>query len=132
MEIKVKDLYAAIRGMRSPSAWSEGVKNYAVHILDEAYGGYVSEVETDKLHEDLLNGASDWKEYSYGGFALISDDDIAEALCTPSVLARTKNGRLALNGCESWLDVQARALHQAEGLILSAAAHLAEEGRKAV
>ena len=41
------------------------------------------------------------------------DGDIAAALCTPSELKKTRNGERRPNSREEWLDVQARALHQA-------------------
>lgn len=61
----------------------------------------------------MMNGAKNWKEYSYGGCALIYDKDIAETLCTPSELKRKRGGELQPNSTETWLDVQARALYQA-------------------
>ena len=94
------------------SAWTRGVIRYAVGLIDA--------VEKDDITLDdvragvLLNGAQNWTEYSYGGCALISDRDIAAALCTPSELKRTRNGERNPNSRENWLDVQARALSQAE------------------
>ena len=64
-----------------------------------------------------MNGAENWKEYSYGGCALCYDHDIAKHYCTPSELKKTKEGMRNPNSQETWLDVQARALHQAENLI---------------
>ena len=61
----------------------------------------------------MLNGAQDWNKYSWGGSSLIYDGDIAERLCTPSELKKTRNGERRPNGREEWLDTQARALHQA-------------------
>ena len=49
--------------------------------------------------------------------ALLYDEDIAENLCSPSELKKCKNGMLRPNKQEQWLDVQARALLQAEKLI---------------
>jgi hypothetical protein len=66
-----------------------------------------------ELEALLLNGADDWKAYSWGGGALIYDSDIAEALCTPSELKKTKNGQRRPNKNEERLDTQARALWQA-------------------
>ena len=40
----------------------------------------------------LLNGADDWSQYSWGGCSLIYDGDIAERLCTPSELKKTRHG----------------------------------------
>ena len=98
------------------SAWSRGVKAYALELLEdweESGKKYLTEM-------DLLNGARDWGEYSWGGSALIYDEDIAERLCTPSELKRTRNGERRPNAREEWLDTQARALFQAARLIMQA------------
>ena len=108
------------------SAWSKGVKVYAEELLDtidEAISeGYFDEADLDSpklASRALLNGASDWSQYSWGGCSLIYNEDIAKRLCTPSELKRTRNGRNKPNPTEEWLDVQARALWQAERLILA-------------
>lgn len=106
------------------SAWDKGVRVYADELLDELLdairGGWVDldDMASDNLvRKALLNGASDWREYSWGGCSLIYDGDIAERLCTPSELKRTKHGERRPNGREEWLDVQHRALSQASGKI---------------
>lgn len=113
------DLFESCR-----SAWDKGVRVYADELLDELLeairGGWVDldDMGSDKLiRKALLNGASDWKEYSWGGCSLIYDQDIAERLCTPSELKKTRHGERRPNGREEWLDVQARALRQACGRI---------------
>ena len=99
------------------SAWQRGVKSYAIDLLDN--------VEDRALtKETLLNGAQDWSAYSYGACALIYDGDIAEALCTPSELKKTRNGARNPNASETWLDCQTRALHQASKLVLRLAKRL--------
>ena len=96
------------------SAWSKGVISYALELLDN-----LAELAPDDLADPeavrraLLNGADNWKEYSYGGCSLIYDFDIAVRLCTRSELKRLKCGDLNPNSRENWLDVQARALYQA-------------------
>lgn len=65
----------------------------------------------------LLHGAGDWEEYSRGGCALIYNSDIAERLCAPWELRKTDGGAKRPNAREDWIDVQARALSQAELLI---------------
>lgn len=107
----MKELIKLIEDSPARSAWSRGVKAYAIDLLEGLDGRPVTK-------ENLLNGADNWNAYSYGGSALIYDADIAEALCNPSELKRTKNGDRQPNGNESWLDVQARALYQACNLIL--------------
>ena len=109
------------------SAWSRGVTAYAVDMLqqltDYYNGGDVSadDLETLATAETVaLNGARNWSEYSWGGCALVYDGDIAAALCTPSELKKTRNGDRRPNSREEWLDVQARALHQAFRRVYSA------------
>ena len=91
------------------SAWSKAVKEYALELVESLEGNY-SQVK-------LLNGAENWKAYSYGGSSLIYNADIAERLCSPSELKRCKCGDLQPNRNESWLDCQARALRQASNLV---------------
>lgn len=99
------------------SKWAQGVQQYADE-LKETLAGYGLEV----TEANMLNGATDWKQYSYGGSGLIYDLDIAERLATPSeIKSRTrKDGSLnsMANAKESWLDVQARALYQASRKVL--------------
>ena len=112
-------MQVAIEAMPARSAWAKGVKEYAVNLLDN-----IEDIEAfsnpEMLKKTLLNGASDWEQYSWGGCALCYDLDIAAALCTPSELKKKDGGRLAPNSREAWLDVQTRALYQAERLILKA------------
>ena len=103
------------------SAWDKGVTIYALELLDEIkesidYNG--KEPETmEELKNIALNGAANWDEYSWGGCSLIYNGDIAERLCTPSELKKTRNGERRPNSREEWLDVQTRALRQAYGRI---------------
>ena len=89
------------------SAWNKAVNTYALELLEDI----ADDEEVTK--ERLLNGASDWNQYSWGGSSLIYDCDIAERTCTPSELKKAKGGERRPNSREEWLDVQARALNQA-------------------
>ena len=105
-----------LKAVKCRSAWSKGVKEYAYMLLDKI-SDYKSITSFKSLHEVLLNGAKDWHQFSWGGYALICDEDIAKTLCSPSELKKCKNGMLRPNKKEQWLDVQTRALFQAENLI---------------
>ena len=99
------------------SAWDKGITVYALEMLDDVaesidYNGKEPETRAE-LKALALNGAEDWSRYSWGGSSLIYDCDIAERLCTPSELKKTKGGERKPNSQEEWLDVQARALYQA-------------------
>jgi hypothetical protein len=111
------ELSALITAMPARSAWRRGVKAYALEMVESAECEIATVAD---LKNELLIGAANWREYSYSGFALIYDSEIAELLCAPSEYRRTRQGERAPNARESWLDVQARALGQAATLIASA------------
>lgn len=122
MEINLEAIKNAIENSKARSAWSKGVKDFALDLLENIRDLNGREVETRKeLETALLNGALNWSEYSWGGCALIYDGDIAARLCSPSEFRRTRGGEWRPNRRESWLDVQARALYQAFRLICRAA-----------
>lgn len=119
------EILAALEARKDRSAWDKGVTIYAVSLLDN----YQERAEFEgreaasckELEEWLLNGASTWGEYSWGGSALIYNGDIAKRLCNPTELKRTNNGERRPNSREEWLDVQARALTQAAKRLIRAA-----------
>jgi hypothetical protein len=111
------ELSATITAMPARSAWSKGVRAYALEMID---GAECELANVADLKKELLIGATNWREYSYGGSALIYDSEIAELLCSPSEYRKTREGQRAPNSRESWLDVQARACAQAATLIASA------------
>ena len=116
----IKQLREAIEATPARSAWSKGVKEYALELIEELpddqefYGS-----PADK--KELLNGAENWEQYSWAGCSFIYDQDIAERLCSPSEYRRSRGGERRPNARETWLDVQARALYQAAVLIFSLA-----------
>lgn len=95
------------------SAWDRGVQAAAVEIVEALDASDELPASCKDLTGALLSGARDWDAYSWGGCALIYDEEIAERYCTPSELKRTRNGERRPNSHEEWLDVQARALAQA-------------------
>ena len=110
-----------LKAVKCRSAWDKGVKEYAYMLLDNIFSNrdYKAMTNVTSLHEALLRSAKNWKRYSYGGCALISNEQIAKTLCSPSELKKYKNGMLRPNKQDTWLDVQAKALVQAENLIKS-------------
>ena len=108
---------AELEAHKDRSAWGRGVNAYALELVEElrervAYEGRNPEPGKE-CREWMLNGAQDWAQYSWGGSSLIYDSDIAERLCTPSELKKTRHGERRPNSREEWLDTQARALYQA-------------------
>ena len=112
----VADYFAALIAEQK-SAWKKGVYTYAYELAAEA-AEHTWSKRPKTIEEALLNGASSWAEYSYGGCGLIYDADIAERLCSPSELRRSLDGKRNPNRRERWLDVQTRALTQAASILI--------------
>lgn len=120
----IKKIFENIKNVKVRSAWMRGVKTYAEELAESLFEAieYAPEaLDNEKmLRKALLNGASDWSEYSWGGCSLIYDNQVAHRLCTASELKKTANASKRPNAREDWLDVQARALYQAERMVLEA------------
>lgn len=118
--MKKQKLIEKLEKLTPRSAWHRAVVSDAVDLVEILD---CSEIPNnwEELKKLLLNGAADWSEYSYGGCALVYDEDIARHYCTPSELRRVTHADGTIseraNARELWLDVQARALQQAAFLI---------------
>lgn len=116
--MKKCDLLNKIDSLSGRSAWRRGVIGYAYEMAEQIDD---DRIENAKNREDLetilLNGARNWSESSWGGCFDCYDSDIAERLCTPSELKKTRNGERRPNASEEWLDTQARALIQAARIV---------------
>lgn len=109
-------IYNKIDAIRTRGAWKNGVKEYALILID----WYKAEANDKPLTlETLLNGADNWTHYAYAacGVAQAYNTRIAETLCTPSELRRTNGGLKDPNLRETWQDIESRALYQAYLLI---------------
>ena len=116
--MRTLDLLQRVENVKVRSAWNNGVKLYALDMLKSAKDNYGECFNgLNDLLAKILNGAKDWLQYSEGGCTLVYNQDIAERLCTPSELKRTKNGINNPNSRENWQQYQARALFQAWELI---------------
>lgn len=117
---EVNQIRTRLNSFRARSCWDRGVNGFALDLLDSyeeicEYCENEGEPVPELCEKTLLNGAFNWDSYCYDGYgcALIYDEDIAIALCTPSELKRTNYGRNDLNKRETWMDVQVRAYSQA-------------------
>ena len=121
----IAEIRQEIENKKPRSAWDKGVKEYALEMLEDMENERKLAKETDMqvypaaLEVELLNGAMNWKQFSWGGCSLVCDVQIAKRLCNASELKKTRNGERQPNANEQWLDVQTRALHQAENMIYS-------------
>ena len=106
---------------KARSKWSKAVLQDAQGLLKNVIEGYMKDGEKVEINEKLLlNGAENWKEFSWNGSALIYNGEIAEHYSTPSELKfwgfTNKHGvvkRDTNTAGEHLLDIQARALYQA-------------------
>ena len=118
--MKKQELLNKLEKLTPRSTWRRAVVSDSVDLVDSLD---CSEIPNnwEELKKLLLNGAADWSAYSYGGCALVYDEDIARHYCTPSELRKVthKDGTISeqANARENWLDVQARALNHAARLI---------------
>lgn len=121
------EIIQKLDGIKPRSAWKKGVLRYAYSLLENVFDGikreYFNPFEVDitdyLVSKYCYNGARNATDYSYGGCALIYDEDIAIQLCTVVKLRRCNFGRKQPNSRETWLDVQARALFQAAELLVN-------------
>lgn len=112
--MKKSVLLKKIDELKCRSAWERGVKAAAYDMVEDVDAEYIEEATNAGLLEKaLLNGATSWDQYSWGGCTLCYNGDIAKRFCSPSELKKTNNGNKRPNAREEWLDVQARALFQA-------------------
>lgn len=108
------------------SAWSRGVDEYADELRENLRENRLAPTE-----RNMLNGARDWSQYSWGGNSLIYNQDIAERLSSPSELKKTNYGERRPNSREEWLDTQARALYQASRKVREESRHSAASAKHA-
>lgn len=122
--MKKQEILNNLEKLTPRSAWNQAVLSDAVDLVQNLD---CSEVPNSwaELRALLLNGARNWQEYSYGGCALVYDEDIARHYCTNAELRKVTraDGTISdrANAAETWLDVQARALSQAAILIRESA-----------
>lgn len=119
----IETIRATIETAKTRSAWDRAINTYALELLEEYEENYGRNA-CAPCETDLLNGAANWSQYSWGGSSLIYNEDIARRTCSPSELKKTRNGEKKPNSREEWLDVQARALFQAAQRIRYIAAAL--------
>lgn len=115
----IATLRASVESFRPRSAWSRGVRAYALDLIDNIeelsnyefnnYGEYLA------ISEDVaLNGAGCWSNYAAGGCGLVYTSAILKRLCTASELRRlNRSGRSDIDAIE----IEGRALFQAWQLI---------------
>lgn len=104
----------------------EGLRKYAMELFESLLS--IRGIHSDDgkaildpvREEELLDGCVDWKEYSYSGCSLISNEDICYRLCSDSVIQKKKRGRLPYKKSKTWLDLQADFLKHAVGIVIYA------------
>ena len=87
MDRIIETIDSKISALRYRRACEKGVHEYAKELwedlqeqIEEGYFNKKDLSAPDIVIRALLNGASDWHEYSWGGCSLIYDTEIAERL----------------------------------------------------
>ena len=120
---RVEEMRRLLSDKRCTNKWDEGVIAYANELLDKYEeqlddGDFREATTTKEFHAALLGGASSWAAFSYGACALVGDWEIAERLCDEADYMRLYEcGGLERQGV-TWADEQARALAQAERILI--------------
>lgn len=127
MVVQSKDIYDRLASQKKGrSKWQKAVLLYAQELVEEnLIDEKVTEVIDGQvfhgnrwmpLEQRLLNGAQNWRDYSYSGNSLCYNADIAERLMTPSELKRWNSTAWDID----LLSLQSRALMQAKHEIMRA------------
>lgn len=115
--IYTNELRKLVEQIPNTSAWKRGVKEYTDELLDnleERAQSYERLPKDEKeLESWLLKGARNWENYSYRGYSLKFNRQIAERLCTSSELKKKDGGRIAPSRHDNWFNEQAKALNYA-------------------
>ena len=115
--VYTKELRKLVKEIPNTSAWKRGVKEYADELLNnlEEMARIYKRLPKDEneLESWLLKGAMNWENYSYRGYSLKFNRQIAERLCTPSEFKRKDGGRIAPSRHDNWFNEQAKALNYA-------------------
>ena len=115
--IYTNELRKLVEEIPNRSAYKRGIKKYTDELLDnlEEMARIYKRLPKDEneLERWLLKGAMNWENYSYRGYSLKFNRQIAERLCTPSELKKKDGGRLAPSRHDNWFNEQAKALNYA-------------------
>lgn len=112
--IYTNELRKLVEEIPNTSAYKRGIKKYTDELLDnlEEMARIYKRLPKDENELEcwLLKGARNWGDYSWRGYSLIYDSQIAERLCTPSEFKKKDGGRLAPSRHDNWFNEQAKAL----------------------
>ena len=115
--IYTNELRKLVAEFPNTSAYKRGIKKYTDELLDnlEEMARIYKRLPKDEneLESWLLKGARNWENYSYRGYSLKFNRQIAERLCTPSELKKKDGGRIAPRRHDNGFNEQARALNYA-------------------
>ena len=102
--------------------YQKAIYQYAFELCDNIADNYITTADElehleniTNLKERALNGASDWRQYSWGGCSLCYNYDILRRLFCLSIVKKYENADV-VRGCHL-LDYQADALAKAFGKI---------------
>ena len=116
-QAKVDAIRSFIASTVIKDKWRAGVVEYAFELIDTIANAERFPETPEELEAIALRGAKDWRAYSFSGYALTDNKEIATRLCAAGTLRRTRDGQYPPAEGESWRGYQARALIQAFALV---------------
>lgn len=112
---RIKDVCkdAAYRLRRAESAGRKnaqerGIYHYASDLVERIAEPDVTFNDHYPVEKDLLNGASSWYSYTWGGCGLVNNEDICRMFFSPSQQKAKKYGALPPHKGGNWLDFEAQ------------------------
>lgn len=101
--MKIKEVENKLMERKDRSTWDKAITQYALEMLLDLDWYECNENDFDigslyrnELEAYCLNGAMNWREYSFGGCALCYNYDIKERLYPPSLRDKYVSGEKLL------------------------------------
>lgn len=75
--MRLEELERVIKQRETYNSWGNAVKDYALELVARLREAGYNKLDAHCPMCYLLDGAVDWRAYSYGGCSLIYEEDIA-------------------------------------------------------
>ena len=110
----IRDVIDAIRAPKCRGKWSEGVKEYALEMLEREdidadapadtlnAGELLNHVGAIPIKIGMFHGYGVWgycRDVSWGGTFRIYNDEVAQTLCTPATIKRKTSRTAGTSPC---------------------------------
>lgn len=108
------EMLKKLRGIKTKNHLGRAIIKYAVELVEDLPDDFDESPSAPITEKAFLNGASDWREYSFGGCSLIATKDIIKRIIPEK---KRHDMYLKYTDGDFLLDAQADALETAYSLI---------------